>query len=103
MVSGNGVNSVPRPNYRTYRKMADAGVQYEPQDTELNESRDTELEPVYVNHTIAEINTSAEIAEIDTPPSNSHHSLHRPLSLQVFQSQGNDASRGVESVEFLSE
>ncbi|XP_054278154.1 uncharacterized protein LOC128996732 isoform X2 [Macrosteles quadrilineatus] len=92
MVSGNGVNSVPRPSYRTYRKMADAGVQYEPQDVEFNGNRDTELESSFTNQTVAEINTSGNISELDQPSYNNTNYEHRPLSLQSSSSSSSSSN-----------
>lgn len=76
MVTANGVPAVNRPNLRTtYRKMADIGVQYEPQDTvEMSLINDYEPEVVSSTVAVAEINTSAEPSDLPS---------HRPLSMQV--------------------
>lgn len=76
MVTANGLPAVNRPNLRTtYRKMADIGVQYEPQETvDMSLFNNSESEAVSSTVAVAEINTSAEPSEL--------HS-HPPLSMQV--------------------
>lgn len=76
MVTANGVPAVNRPNLRTtYRKMADIGVQYEPQETvDMSLFNNYESEVVSSTVAVAEINTSAEPSELPS---------HPPLSMQV--------------------